>query len=166
MALTIETGAIVSGADSYVSLVECDAYHTARGNASWAGTDTVKEQALRKACSYIDHRYARRWKGIRTSPTQPLKWPRQRVVQYEEEPTILPINFIPQELKDAQCECALRYLSSDMLPDLENGGRVKSVTVGSISQTFMDGASANTSYQYVNAILSTLITGGRSLCRS
>ena len=43
MTLTVETGAIVANANSYVSIADCDSYHTLMGNATWTGTDAVKE---------------------------------------------------------------------------------------------------------------------------
>ena len=38
------------------TLEEIDAYHLARGNALWTGTDTVKEQAMVRAWDYISSR--------------------------------------------------------------------------------------------------------------
>lgn len=46
------------GWDSYISLVDADAYHLAMGNAGWTGDDAMKEVALRKATQYIEVTYA------------------------------------------------------------------------------------------------------------
>ena len=46
------------GWDSYINLVDADAYHVSMGNAGWTGADAVKEVALRKATQYIGITYA------------------------------------------------------------------------------------------------------------
>jgi hypothetical protein len=53
MALTVEDGSIVSGADSYISLVDARAILTSLGQ-NLNLDDTVAEQELRAACDYIE----------------------------------------------------------------------------------------------------------------
>ncbi len=172
MSLAVETGNIVAGAESYVAVSDADTYHSNRNNAMWAAATTpLKEAALRKATSYIDWKYAQRWKGQRVFPAQVLMWPRNYVLQFEEEASIgyaqTPIYInsatIPQCLKDATCEAALRMLSGDMAPDLERGGRVSSVRVGSIMETYETGSNPNTVYQMVENLLRSLLKPGNSI---
>ena len=69
MALIVEDGTGVSGAESYISVVDADDYHTNHGNTSWGSADTTaKEIALRKASEYLDGKYGKRWLGIRMYP--------------------------------------------------------------------------------------------------
>lgn len=165
--LIVETGSGVTGAESYVSVAEADAYHAAHGNtATWAAAGAGgKEVALRKATAYIDGHYGAQYKGYRSYPlTQALLWPRAEVIEFPEDGVSIPNNVIPQRLKDAICEAALRAVSGTLAPDLESGGRVQSVRVGEISQTFFPNASPTTKYQQLDQLMAPLLSstsGGR-----
>ncbi|MDA3971344.1 MAG: hypothetical protein PF442_08330, partial [Desulfobulbaceae bacterium] len=133
MTLTIEDGTQVDGALSYISATDADTFHTARGNAAWTGTDAVKEAALIKACVYLDGHYRARWKGQKVAPiSQPMEWPRVGVkvidggqIYYDvpasfydsEYSGYIGITTIPQRVKDAACELALRALSGELAAD-------------------------------------------------
>lgn len=174
MALIIEDGTIVSGADTYISLVDATTYHSSRGNSAWASavSDPVREQALRRAADFLDMNFYTRWKGAQIQPlTQARQWPRagvrvsQEQVYYDVPPSFydtqysgfLAITTIPQKLKDAQCELALRALSGPLAPDLKRGGKVSSVTVGPITTVYEQGAPAETVYSLINKLLSPLL---------
>jgi len=143
--------ALTVGTDTYVSLADCNAYHTALGNALWTGTDTAKEGALRKAAAYLDSHYRGRWKGIRADRDQALAWPREGVV--DEDGYAVDPGSIPKVIRDACCEAALRMLSGEMEPDLARGGRIESETVGEISVSYEDTAPAGTSYPVIDNLL-------------
>ena len=53
MALVIENGTGVDGADSYVTVAECEAYAIAYYGASLTGSPQSKEAALRRAYAYM-----------------------------------------------------------------------------------------------------------------
>lgn len=154
MALVIETGAIVAGAESYVTVAECDAYHTARGNTAWTGTDAVKEAALRKAAAYLDGHYCSRFKGAKYKPIdQAMQWPRIGVLI---DGHSLDTDTIPQRLKDAQCELALIAMGSDLAPNVSAG--VKREKVDVLETEYFAGTPAGTTvYTAVNNLLSDLI---------
>lgn len=154
MALIIETGAIITGADSYVSVADCDTYHAARGNAAWTGTDAVKESAIRKAVAYLDGHYRNRLKGIMVDPiNQLLAWPRYDVVI---DGVTIASDTIPQRLKDAQCELALIALSADLAPNVSAG--IKREKVDVLETEYFAGAPAGTTvYTAVNNLLATLL---------
>lgn len=158
MALTVETGSIVSGADSYISIEDADTYLVAAGNTDWEDADaTDKEVALRKACRYVDSYYRVRWKGRKIERTQPLCWPRTGV--YDEDGFAIEEYTIPEELRRAQCEAALRLFQGiDLLPDLERGGRVVTEKLDVISTTYADSAPVNTSFQEIDMLLTGLLT--------
>jgi hypothetical protein len=169
MALVIETGAIVAGAESYVSAADATTYHTARGNTLWTGTDAVKEAALRKATTYLDGKYRNRWKGYKVRPvpqdgvtTQALEWPRYDVVISD---YIFPYDEIPQRLKDACCELALRALSAPLADDITAG--VKRERVDVIETEYFQGAAPGTTYQIVDQLLSDYLkpSGSADLLR-
>ena len=154
MALIVETGAIIAGADSYVAATDCDTYHAARGNTAWTGTDAVKEYALRKAVAYLDGHYRNRLKGVMVDPiNQLLAWPRYDVVI---DGVILASDTIPQKLKDAQCELALIALSADLAPSVSAG--IKREKIDVLETEYFAGAPAGTTvYTAVNNLLADLL---------
>lgn len=109
-------------ANSYASLVEASAYHSARGNATWTGSDTLKEAALIRATQWIDGRYGDLWPGIRWKLRgQALDWP--RVEASDRDGTVLDYDTIPVEVLNATCEAALRELVTpgSLSPDVTPG---------------------------------------------
>lgn len=153
--MTVEDGTGLVAANSYISIADCDTYHTDRGNSAWTGTDAVKEAALIKATQYIDGRYRKRWKGIILSSTQALCWPREDIYDERDEE----IEGIPQLLKYAVCEAALKALTDDLNPDLERGGRIKREKVGPIDTEYMSTAPARTSMPVISDLLSGYLKG-------
>lgn len=169
MALTIEDGSIVTGAESYATVAEADTYHTNRGNAAWTGTDAVKEAALRKAASYLDGEYRNRWKGYRVAPlTQAMEWPRMNVTvddggysltfndQLYLGPICLASDAIPPRLKDAQCELASRALAGELAAD--TGAKIKRETVDVITTEYFNGEDpGKVRYLAVEQLISDLL---------
>jgi hypothetical protein len=145
MALTVEDGTGLTDADSFVSVAECDAYHLARGNTTWTGSDSLKEAALRRASLFLSNAYP--WQGWQFRPRlQALAWPRGGVV--DQDGFDVRSDEVPVEIRHATCEVALRELVSPgaMNPDVTTAETVKSVTAGSVSVQFANagpGAGAN-----------------------
>jgi hypothetical protein len=174
MSLMVETGNIVAGAESYVEVTDADSYHSNRQNADWGVAVTAaKEAALRKATSYIDIKYSQRWKGQRCYPAQPLMWPRNYVLQYEEEgflgyassPVYINSNVIPQLLKDAVCEAALRALSSPLDDDLVNG--IQSIAIsGAITTVYANHSGDEIkTYPIIERLISSLVKSSNKVVR-
>lgn len=171
--LVVEDGTCKTASDSYVTLAEADTYHASRGNTDWAATSVLlKEQAIRRATTYIDQNYYARWKGSPVAPlTQGLQWPRAGVKianpqdYYDVYPSyydvayagFLPITCIPKQLKYAVCEAAYRELTARLAPDQKRGGAVQSVTVGPITQVYSATAPAKTSYRIIDQLLAALL---------
>lgn len=103
MALTVETGAIVTGADSYISVADFEAYNTARG---YTLTGTA-EQLLLRAMLYVEQLS---FKGLKKTKAQTLQWPRLDVMI---DGYYLESDEIPQQLVDLQCEVALAIDGGD-----------------------------------------------------
>jgi hypothetical protein len=156
MALIVEDGSQVAGAEAYASVADADAYFTARANTTWAALGTsAKEAALRLAADYIEAMYGERWQGERVTWTQALSWPRQGVVL---DGVQLDYDVIPGALMRANVELALKASAGELLAD--QGAQVVSETVGPISVTYAAGARQATRYAYVENMLAALLDAG------
>lgn len=99
MALVIEDGSIVEGADSYVSLLDAQRYATSRGI-----TTELTEALLLKAVDYVNA-YRKVFKGTKLTPAHiDMQWPRKDV---EVDYLLLPNNVIPECVIRAQIETAV-----------------------------------------------------------
>jgi hypothetical protein len=113
MAVTIDATAGGASSNSFVTLVEAQAYMDGRLNASaWSGASPADQNiALIEATRELN---SRTWAGTRTTSTQALQWPRSwvedpdaplgGVVYYNQ-------SVIPQRIKDATCELAFQFLN-------------------------------------------------------
>jgi hypothetical protein len=154
MALDATVGGTAS--DTYGTLVEADAYWTARQAADWAPTEAAKEYALRKAAQYLDNVYRGRWKGLKVNREQALAWPRSYAI--DSDGYSVEADTIPQELKNAQFEVALLYIAgTDPLATVDRA--VKSEQVGELSVTYMDSAALVAQYPAVTNWLTDLVNG-------
>ena len=156
MALVVEDGTGLSTAESYISVVDASTYHTARGNATWAAlaSDTVREQALRKATDYMGAVYGLRWSGDRVLAAQALDWPRYNVAVHGFS---VDSDVVPTAVANACAELALRAAADDLLPDI--GAQVKSETVGPISVVYADGARQSDVFRQIEAMLAAYFSG-------
>jgi hypothetical protein len=75
MALVIETGALISSANSYISVDEFIAWAEARG-VSFTLDDSLIEQNILRAMDYFESLH---FLGIKADENQALQWPRDRV---------------------------------------------------------------------------------------
>ena len=168
MALIVEDGTISNtGANSYVAIAYADAYHLDRLNTAWAAATTIeKTAALIKATAYADGKYRNRWKGVRIYSQQPLEWP--RAIEISEYQSIYsgisivldaPIATIPQLLKDAVCELALRALAAPIAADVTPGDRLIRKKIDVIEKEFAPG-DYQTSYPVVDQLLNRLLRSG------
>ena len=152
MSLVIESGSGSATAESYISVESASAYFTARGVTTWDALDTgeataAREQALRKATDYIDSHY--QWKGCRVYPTvQALDWPRYGVWAKEE---YVDDDEIPEPLKRACAELALKSASDDLLADQTQG--VVKEKVGVIEVEYSEHSPARVRYSFIDAML-------------
>lgn len=112
MALSIVATAGAANANSFVTLVEAEAYMEGRGNAStWtAATDAEKNVTLVEATRDID---VQNYRGKRASSTQALDWPRDWAVD-PDDPYLdyFDSDEIPTRIKNATCELAFQYIKA------------------------------------------------------
>lgn len=162
MALTVETGDGIPGAESYVSVVDADAYwanlpHDAL-SATWTAASTSnKEGSLREASAYLDAIYGQRYRGYRSGYIQGLQWPRTDTMDEEG----YPLPNLPRELKDATCALAVRALSARLASDETNEGSIKSVKekVGPIevATEYHNGTQLQQKYGFVEGMIGPLL---------
>ena len=161
MALIVETGAIVTGAESYCTVAFADEYHAKRGNAAWDALDDTdaKEPALRKATDYMLAMFKGRWQGTIVDEDQALDWPRYGVIVDGYD---VAYDSVPLAVQKACAELAYRASTADLSPDLSQG--VLSESVGPISVTYDKSSPQRTRYRAIDALLSPYLKAGGGGC--
>ena len=159
MTIIIETGAGSATAEAYISVTDADTYHAARGNATWATITTAqKEQALRRATEFMIESFTSRWQGYRVSEDQALDWPRYDVIV---NGYTVDNNIVPEPVKRACAEMALRAAGGPLLDDLTQG--VTQETVGPITTVYDKTSNRKTRYTSIEALLQPYLKAGGSV---
>lgn len=147
--LTVESGEIVPGANSYVTLAEQKAFIGSIPQPT--ATDAELERAIILAARYLDGNYRARWKGFQVLPNvQAMEWPRYNVAPF------MVSDVIPQRLKDAQCELALRALTAELAADAT--GNIKREKVDVLETEYFANSVPKQVYTIVDQLLSDYIT--------
>lgn len=157
MALVVEDGTVVTGANSYVDASFLTDYATARGLTVPTATAEL-EVLLTLAMDYIES-HGERFKGKKTEATQETQFPRTNVVLYG---ALLGPNTIPRDLKFAQCQAAVEAQSADLLPSTTEAP-VRQETIGPITTIFGFTASdpwEGPTFPKVDVFLDPLLRGG------
>ncbi len=154
--LIVEDGTGVATADTFISSADAGTYHTAMNNTAWAGSDTVKDAALRKATAYMEQVYRLSWKGLRYTSTQALSWPRTDVF-IDDKQEYVDTDEIPTEVKNACAELALKALSGELYPDLKQNATEK--TVGPLTTRYDPYSPQSKRYVSIDAMLAPLLKG-------
>jgi hypothetical protein len=132
MSLTVETGEIIPGADSYISLADARLRAEALG-LSLPVAEADAEVALRKGRMYVDG-YEPQFSGQRVGQTQPLAWPRQFAALYG---YYWPNNTIPPAVIDAQVMAAAAIAGGANPWAVDDGKAVASEAVeGAVSISY------------------------------
>lgn len=157
MALIVEDGSIVVGANSYVSAAEIAAYAAARGIV--LPDDGVDALAV-EAFDYIES-FGPKFAGEKVTPNQRTQWPRKGVVV---DGYYLPLNEIPWQLKNAQIQAAIEASTTELFSNPSSG--VKREKIDVIEVEYQDGDSQTggiASLPRVESFLSLLFgrSGGR-----
>lgn len=163
--IVVEDGTGVSGANSFVTEAEATTYCTLMGDTTWAAATSVnREAALARAGRYLN---GLSWLGRKVSFSNSMCWPRREVPNPDypedsgtQDDPYLAITTIPQQVKDAQCEAALRELATkdSLSPDLARGGAVQSEKVGDLEVTYAPGAARGTVMQAIDRLLTPFLT--------
>ena len=151
--IVVETGAIITGANSYVSVADLTTYGTDRGITISASNP---EDLIIEAMDYIE---SLEFIGLQYTEDQALSWPRSGAVkkklwQYE-------VTEIPQDLIDGLCEVALAIdAGNSPLKNIDRSTiREK---VGPIEVEYKQGSAANTIVKKINTKLKDLIVAGNA----
>lgn len=165
MPLVIETGSVVTGANSFVSVSDARAFASARASTLPA-SDSAVEAALIGAKDYLET-FRDRFQGAKVSPgVQPLQFPRKGVYL---EGWDVPENVIPQLLKDAQCQLCLDSFDGagnpvDLMPS-GDGREVIREKVDVIETEYSPGAGGSPQPRFTKALhlISPLLRSGGAL---
>lgn len=131
MTLTIEDGAGIETADSYVTVEQADEYVEhwyADDDWKWTGLEERdKARALRQGARYVD---SFRFQGAPRQPFQALAFPRVGIPapgnHAAVSPPVYPADAIPERVRRAQIEAALRHAEGENLMPDHHGGRISS----------------------------------------
>ena len=162
MALIVEDGTVVAGAESYITLAAADAYHAARGITLWATmSEAEREQALRRATDYMVQAYRTRWKGWRVSQVQALDWPRAYVPQELYQgggDAFYPEDEVPAEVRNACAELAYRGAAGPLMADKSKSAYATREKVDVIEVEYSAWAPTTENYRAIEAMLSPMLT--------
>jgi len=156
--LIIETGAIIAGANSYITATQAETLLNNVGQTFGDIPTVTIETNLLRACRYLES-FRARYQGTKTDPTQALQWPRTNV---KIDGYAIDNDVIPEDLKLAQALSALVENDGTTLQETNNGQTILSESIaGAISVTYANnGASGNVNnYPMVETYLSALLKG-------
>lgn len=160
MALIVEDGSIVIGANTYVSSDYFQEYCEARAIESITFDDeALVESLLIKAMDFLESLRSR-YGGYRVSHDQPLQFPREGLyIEGDYRP--FPSDAIPSELKKGQCQAAVELVDNDMMPTVGDTP-VRQETIGPLTTIYATSATdpwAGPEFPKVMAWLQPLLVG-------
>lgn len=119
MALIVEDGSAVAGAESFITVAAATTHHANLGNTAWAAlSEAEQEQALRRATRYMEQGFRSRWKGYRVSELQVLSWPRSNVIV---DRFTVASSVVPTVVQEVCADMALKASAGDLVPDIAPG---------------------------------------------
>lgn len=156
MALVIEDGTQVTGANSYITVAEYTTWADARfgGSRSTLPADTAAYEAV--ILRGMDYFESLDFQGLLVDRTQPLQWPRSDayIDGYDIDATT-----IPDEVKKAMYELA--YAEETGVGELNQIERkVESEKVGPIAVTYSSSSASRTISPALSRSLRKLVKGG------
>lgn len=139
MALTVEDGTGVAGADALDTLAAVSAHFAAYAEPTgWsAASDSDKEAAIRRASSWLSSYF--RWKGSRVDGrSQGLAWPRSGVTDCDGN--AVPTDEVPIEVKRAlYAATSFEFLTpGGLTPTVTPAQQVRRQKVGPIEREFFE----------------------------
>jgi hypothetical protein len=174
--ITVETGAVIAGANSFISLADWKTWADSRGYDYSSYTDEQIKAALVKAADYLD---GLSWKGFKTARANPMCWPRYGdetggnfnnlilasgtyfVGVLDGDGYYVGIAEVPAEVIAGQSEATWETLGgTDLQPSLDRGGAIASEKVeGAVAVSYFPGASSTTRFIAIERRLSGLLLG-------
>lgn len=159
MALVIEDGSLVAGANSFVTVAEVRAFAEVRASTLPVADGDVEAACIR-AMDYINA-FRDKFKGIKVAASQALQWPR---VGASVDGFELAQTEIPGVLKDAQCQLAVDAAALDLQPS-GDGREVIREKVDVLETEYRPGAGGNPqpALTKARAMLEPLLRSGGGL---
>ncbi len=149
MAIVIEDGSIVSGANSYVTEIELEDYAAARGY-------TLLEDAAILIVKSMDYTEVQPFGGFKYTADQPLQFPRENL---KIDGYLIAVDVIPNELKIAQMATAIAIDQGyDPMAAIERA--VKSERVDVIEVVYQDNSAATPISRTITMAFAKLLGGG------
>ena len=160
MPLIVETGTGDAAAESYISVAAATARHVALGNDAWAAlaSDTIREQALRRATAYMEQAYRTRWIGRRLNRTQALSWPRWGVTV---DCFYVDVASVPTAVANACADLALRASAGDLAADLARS--VVREKVGPLETEYDRYSPQSARYRAIDMALAPFLKGSSAM---
>lgn len=178
MAVIVEDGTIVAGANAYASLSAVDTFHEDRLNTVWtAASDETKEAAMLRATAGLESKYRGRWFGFKadhnagTAP-QFLSWPRRDDLDQSRangftsatmdeftdgDGIAYPVTTVPALIVQAFNEvCLIEITQPFVSVELSRNDMLKYQRVDVIEQEWLRNAPAVVQFPHIDALLSTL----------
>ena len=149
MAIIVEDGSIVEGANSYATEAELVDYAADRGLT----LTTTASALLLKTMDLLE---LQNFKGNKLTKDQPLQWPRSGVYI---DGFLIGDDEIPQELKSAQFAIAVAIDegANPLATNTKTG--VKKKVIGPIETEYFEGVTAMPFSPAINLSLSKLVSG-------
>lgn len=135
-----------------------DAYHLARGNMLWTGTDEAKSAARLRGSEYIDGNFRAYFSGIKVNGrAQEREWPRSGA--YDRDCYSIPADEVPVEAINASYEAALRELvkPGSLSPDFVVGKQVKREKVDVIEVEYAGAVTGAAAFKPVMTVISGIL---------
>lgn len=162
MALTLEDGTGVSGADSYRSQANIEAYADAHGisRTLWdAATTAQKDAWARDGALVLDSKWHRLFPGIQTKLDQGLLWPRFDAL--DKEGFLRPSDTVPVEIADAQSRLTLLASNgTDIKADVATATAIEELRAASGAGIKFAAPINVVQFREVGYILEKLVMGG------
>ena len=158
MALIIENGSLVTGANSYITVDGWKSWMDDR-NISHTNSDSKIEGAIMRAMDYFESLH---FVGEKHEDTQALQWPRDYV--YIDGYSI-ESDEIPKEVKAAMYEATKMELDGDS-PIKEQGRATVSEKIGDIQVTYKGNAGMRKTTPAFTHAVRKLIHGRNSVIRA
>ena len=178
MAIIVEDGTIVAGANAYATLAAADVYHEDRLNNLWTdAADETKEAAMLRATAGLESKYRGRWHGFKAdhnaaNAPQFLAWPRRDDVDQSRDngytsatmdPFVdsdgisYPVTAIPTLIVQAYIEvCLIEITQPFMSIELSRNDMLKYQRVDVIEQEWLRNAPAVVQFPHIDALISGL----------
>lgn len=120
MAIVVEDGTNVAGANSYVTLLEARDYASLRGLSLPSDNDEASALLVRA----MDYLNTLRYRGEPVSVSQDNAWPRKGVYPCN-GPVMVPVDAIPEKVKRAQIEASVSIgVGNNPLADISTDSQI------------------------------------------